>query len=70
LFIVLYKKAFIFNTSTLTVAIDKTDFPAPGSGTVYTPIVIQGVGGGFTRTVSVGADATGKKVMKYREPNN
>lgn len=58
-----------YNTSTLTIWIDPAQFPAPGT-TVYTPIVVQGVGGAFTRTVTIGADATGKKIMKYREPNN
>ncbi len=59
-----------YNTSTLTIWISDAAFPTAGGGTVYTPIVIQGIGGGFTRTVTIGADATGKKIMKYREPNN
>ena len=43
--------------------------PVFGSNTptVYTPIVVQGVGGGFTRTVTIGADATGKKRPVYIE---
>lgn len=35
--------------------------------TVYTPIVVQGVGGGFTHTVTIGADATGKTRPIYIE---
>lgn len=38
-----------------------------GTPTVYTPIVVQGVGGGFTRTVTIGADATGKTRPIYIE---
>lgn len=38
-----------------------------GAPTVFTPIVVQGVGGGFTHTVTIGADATGKKRPVYIE---
>lgn len=58
-----------YSTATLTIGIDDADFPPAGS-TVYTPIVVQGIGGGLTRTVDITADATGKKIMKYLEPNN
>lgn len=58
-----------YDTSTLTIWIDSTEFPAAGN-TTYSPIIVQGVGGSFTRTVTIGADATGKKIMKYREPDN
>ncbi len=38
-----------------------------GRARVYTPIVVQGVGGGFTHTVTIGADATGKTRPVYIE---
>lgn len=57
----------VYNTATLVVGIDLTDFPPTSSNTVYTPIVIQGVGGGITHTATVSADATGKKRPIYLE---
>ncbi len=56
-----------YETAVLTVGIDSTDFPLPVDAVVYSPITIQGIGGGFTRTVNVSADATGKKRPIYIE---
>ncbi len=57
----------VYNTATLVVGIDLADFPPTASNIIYSPIVIEGTGGGITHTVSVAADATGKKRPIYIE---
>lgn len=56
-----------YETSVLTIGIDLADFPPGGSGSMYTPIVVQGRGGAFSRTVNIGADSSGKTRPVYIE---